>query len=75
MIDAKQNRSGKPFTLRYRLFLFFLFILFFILAYRAVELVVASPLPPSVMGEAQKVRRGVIFDARGHELAISRDTV
>ncbi|MFO1480451.1 MAG: penicillin-binding transpeptidase domain-containing protein [Turneriella sp.] len=75
MIDAKQNRSASPFALRYKLALLLLVILFIVLAYRAVELAIASPLPPSVIEQAQKVRRGVVFDSRGHELAISRDTV
>jgi cell division protein FtsI/penicillin-binding protein 2 len=75
MIDAKQNRLPSPFALRYKFTLFIFLILFAVLMFRAIELAIASPLPPSVIGEAQKVRRGVIFDARGHELAISRDTV
>lgn len=75
MIDAKQNRPPSPFALRYKFTLLIFLVLFAVLAFRAVELAIASPLPPSVIGESQKVRRGVIFDARGHELAISRDTV
>lgn len=75
MIDARQRRHSAPFALRYKLALLTLVLLFAVLAYRAVELAIASPLPPSVIEQAQKVRRGVIFDARGHELAISRDTV
>ncbi|MBV6493109.1 MAG: Stage V sporulation protein D [Turneriella sp.] len=75
MIDAKHNHSQTLFSLRYKIILVFLLFIFFIMAYRAVELALASPLPPSVIGDAPKVRRGVIFDARGHELAISRDTV
>lgn len=75
MIDAKQNRAPSPFALRYKLSLVIFLVLFAVLAFRAIELAIASPLPPSVMGEATKVRRGVIFDSRGHELAISRDTV
>lgn len=75
MIDAKRKSNPTPFAFRYKIFLAVLVLLFVILAYRAVELAIASPLPPSAVGEAQKVRRGVIFDSRGHELAISRDTV
>jgi cell division protein FtsI/penicillin-binding protein 2 len=75
MIDAKQNRQPAPFALRYKFVLLVLFALFMTLAFRAVELAIASPLPVSVIGAAQKVRRGVIFDSRGHELAISRDTI
>lgn len=75
MIDAKLNRHPRSFALRYKFALLIFAGLFAVLAFRAVELAIASPLPPSVIGEAQKVRRGVILDARGHELAISRDTV
>ncbi|MFO1525584.1 MAG: penicillin-binding transpeptidase domain-containing protein [Turneriella sp.] len=75
MIDGKQTKHTGQFTLRYKLALLVLLVVFAVLAFRAIELAIASPLPPSVIGEAQKVRRGVIFDARGHELAISRDTV
>ena len=75
MIDAKQNRQPSPFALRYKFTLLIFMLLFAVLVFRAVELAIASPLPPSVIGDSQKVRRGVIFDARGHELAISRDTV
>lgn len=75
MIDAKQNRQPSPFALRYRFTLLVFALVFGVLVFRAIELAIASPLPPSVIGDSQKVRRGVIFDARGHELAISRDTV
>jgi len=75
MIDAKQTRGTSPFAIRYKLALMGLFGVFTILAFRAIELAIFSPLPPSVMGEATKVRRGGIFDVRGHELALSRDTV
>jgi cell division protein FtsI/penicillin-binding protein 2 len=75
MIDAKQSRPAMPFALRYKLVILLLLLIFFILAYRAVELAIASPLPPSIIEQAQKVRRGIVFDSRGHELAISRDTV
>jgi cell division protein FtsI/penicillin-binding protein 2 len=75
MIDAKQSRPPSPFALRYKFTLLIFMLLFGVLVFRAIELAIASPLPPSVIGETQKVRRGGIFDARGHELAISRDTV
>lgn len=75
MIDGKQSRGSSQFALRYKLVLLVLALVFGVLAFRAIELAIASPLPPSVIEQAQKVRRGVIFDSRGHELAISRDTV
>ncbi len=75
MIDGKQQRAPSEFTVRYKLALLVIFGLFLVLAFRAIELAIASPLPRSVLEQSQKVRRGVIFDARGHELAISRDTV
>lgn len=75
MIDAKQNKGFSPFALRYKLALIVIGALFLVLTFRAIELAIASPLPPSVMGETTKVRRGGIFDVRGHELALSRDTV
>ncbi|AFM14752.1 penicillin-binding transpeptidase domain-containing protein [Turneriella parva] len=75
MIDGKQQRTQSEFALRYKVALLAFLLLFGVLAFRAIELAIASPLPKSVLEQAQKVRRGVIFDARGHELAISRDTV
>ena len=75
MIDGKQQRAQSEFALRYKIALLAFMLLFGVLAFRAIELAIASPLPKSVLEQAQKVRRGVIFDARGHELAISRDTV
>ena len=75
MIDGKQQRSQSAFALRYKVALLAFLLFFGVLAFRAIELAIASPLPKSVLEQAQKVRRGVIFDSRGHELAISRDTV
>lgn len=75
MIDGKQTKNVSQFALRYKFTLLVFALIFGVLAFRAIELAIASPLPPSVIEQAQKVRRGVIFDSRGHELAISRDTV
>ncbi|MCX7634031.1 MAG: hypothetical protein N2Z22_11935, partial [Turneriella sp.] len=65
MIDATRARAIFPYALRYKLVLFFLVVAFCVLGYRAVELAIASPLPPSVIDQGPKIRRGVIFDSRG----------
>ena len=74
MIDGKQAKNTSQFAFRYKFTLLVFALIFGVLAFRAIELAIASPLPPSVIEQAQKVRRGVVFDSRGHELAISRDT-
>ncbi len=49
--------------------------IYVILVLRAAELFFASPLPSSVRPVPEPIRRGMILDSVGHELAITLDTV
>lgn len=68
--------SPEPRNLKARYFtvIIILFLIFSLFTFRALELSINSPLPASVRPVPPPVRRGIIFDSRNHELAVSRDT-
>lgn len=79
MVNFKPSqKTNANLYRRYRLRLFiligFLSIIFSILIYRSIVLVFYSPIPASHMNPDSPIRRGLILDNQGHELAVSRDT-
>ncbi len=59
---------------RYTIAIGTLGLIFLFFCYRAYELVFHSPIPFPLISENVTLRRGTIFDANEHELAISLDT-
>lgn len=60
---------------RYRIMYVLLGIFLLMLGFRAYELVFNSPVPGSIQSPPPPIRRGIIFDSDGHELAVSRDRI
>ncbi|MCB1201518.1 MAG: penicillin-binding protein [Leptospiraceae bacterium] len=69
-----KNNNLRRFRFRIYIVIGLLGIMFSALVYRTLVLVFKSPIPASFMNPESPVRRGLILDAQGHELAVSRDT-
>ncbi|MDH4261409.1 MAG: penicillin-binding transpeptidase domain-containing protein [Spirochaetia bacterium] len=63
------------FKKRYRFLIAGIFIAIVILIFRAYELAFHSPVPLSMLPQKPLIKRGTIFDANDHELAVSRGSI
>lgn len=67
--------GDKKFSNRFIAVILGLTTLYFILVLRSAELFFHSPLPTSIRPSEEPVRRGLILDSEGHELAITLQAV